>query len=55
MAEYVKEPDWCEDCKHFTDVGMDGEGRCDKHNDETWYGEIACSDFERKEDEGDED
>lgn len=54
MAGYVKEPDWCEDCIHFTDVSPDGEGTCDKHGDETWYGEIACKNFKKKEDEDDE-
>ena len=54
MAEYVKEPQWCEECRHFTDVSPDGAGTCNKDGSDTWYGGIACENFDRKEDEGDE-
>ena len=45
------EPTWCDECRHFVDVGPEGEGRCDVTGEDTWYGQIACEEFEPKEDD----
>lgn len=44
-----REPLWCEECQHFCNVGMDGEGECDVDNLPTWYANHPCHKFERKE------
>lgn len=42
------EPVWCEDCKHFCNADMGGEGECDLDNHDTWYGCPICEKFERR-------
>ena len=41
------EPVWCEECKHFCNADMGGEGECDIDNHDTWYGCPICEKFER--------
>ena len=36
------EPLWCEDCKHFVNADMGGEGECDIDRHRTWYGCPIC-------------
>lgn len=38
---------WCEDCTHFVNYGVDGEGECDIDGERTYYGADAsrCEDF----------
>lgn len=43
-----REPLWCQDCDRFTDVGMDGEGKCSADGGPTWYAAAPCSKFKRK-------
>lgn len=49
-CEDDEEPLWCEDCKHFCNTDMGGEGECDINNHHTWYGCFAedCENFERR-------
>ena len=42
------EPLWCEDCKHFCNADMGGEGVCDIDNHNTWYGCPICEKAELK-------
>lgn len=42
------EPLWCEDCKHFCNADMGGEGECDIDNHDTWYGCPICEKAELK-------
>ena len=42
------EPLWCEDCKHFCNADMGGEGMCDIDNHDTWYGCPICKKAELK-------
>lgn len=51
---YKIEPAYCGDCMHFKNEA-DGYGTCKKDGGEAWQGEIACEDFVRKEDEGDDE
>lgn len=48
--EYDNSPDplWCEDCKHFCNADMGGEGMCDIDNHDTWYGCPICEKAELK-------
>lgn len=50
MDEY-QEPLWCEDCKYFVVLGMDGEGECKAPDtrEDVWYGHHACASFKAKE------
>ncbi len=36
------DPLWCEDCKHFCNADMGGEGECDIDHHRTWYGCPIC-------------
>lgn len=40
--EEAPDPLWCEDCEHFGDVDMGGEGRCDVDGHDTWYACLIC-------------
>lgn len=42
------EPLWCEDCEHFANVDMGGEGSCDIDGHDTWYGCPICEKFNSK-------
>lgn len=42
------EPLWCEDCKHFCNADMGGEGECDIDGHDTWYGCPICENAELK-------
>ncbi|MBQ7861625.1 MAG: hypothetical protein IJ349_05430 [Clostridia bacterium] len=53
MAGYINEPNYCGDCALF-ESELACFGSCSKERQETWHGEIACEDFPKKEDEGDE-
>ena len=49
LPKYIRaEPLWCQDCEHFINVDMGGEGECgiDKHH--TWYACAVCRNFEFK-------
>jgi hypothetical protein len=50
---YKIEPAYCGDCVCFVNED-NGEGICNRYEEVTWHGEIACEDFVRKEDDGDE-
>lgn len=48
---------WCEDCQHFENPDMGGEGDCSVWGLQTWYGRSVgyCPYFKRKKKEdGDE-
>lgn len=47
MAKYI-EPAWCEECAHFSNPDMGGEGYCEAKDEPTWYGCTACSEFALK-------
>ena len=48
MAEYIEHL-WCEDCRFFNCLGMDGEGECEvRANENVWYAHPICSDFKAK-------
>lgn len=42
------EPLWCEDCKHFCNADMGGEGECDIDRHRTWYGCPICENADLK-------
>ena len=48
---YKTSPDplWCEDCIHFCNSDMGGEGMCDLDNHDTWYAHPICEQAELKE------
>lgn len=39
---------WCEDCGHFCNADMGGEGECDVDGYDTWYGRPACRKYKPK-------
>ena len=45
----IEDPLWCEDCAHFCNADMGGEGECDLDGHDTWYGCPACRKFKPKE------
>ena len=49
MPNEYKDPLWCEDCRHFCNADMGGEGECDIDNSDTWFGCLACKRFKQKE------
>lgn len=53
MSNYVNEPNYCGDCISFQNE-YDGYGSCNRYDEEAWQGDIACENFKKKEDEGDE-
>ena len=53
MSNYVNEPNYCGDCAFFENE-FDGYGSCGKDGEYARQGEIACKNFKKKEDEGDE-
>lgn len=42
------EPLWCEDCAHFGNAFMDGEGDCDIDGHGTWYCCPICENYKPK-------
>ena len=42
------EPLWCEDCKHFCNADMSGEGKCDIDGHDTWYCCPICKNADLK-------
>ena len=48
-SEPQREPLWCENCAHFCNADMGGEGECAVDHLPTWYGNSPCHRFERKE------
>lgn len=41
-------PLWCEDCAHFGNTDMGGEGDCDIDGHYTWYGCPICENYKPK-------
>ena len=42
------DPLWWEDCRHFCNADMGGEGECDIDHHRTWYGCPICENVDLK-------
>lgn len=49
MPNEYKDPLWCEDCRHFCNADMCGEGECNLDKHDTWFECPACKRFKPKE------